>query len=469
MNNNKIKAKNSLNKTVTKMAPAVLTAMIATALGFISLYTSPVPMIQDFGKMLTIGLVVSFILGLFFLTPILFTRDYFFNNEKKEQPKQLQKKTPPKTDKVLGWITRKTITFRWVIIIIAAVTAIFGIWVDLDADAETDVETFMPQDTQELNDIHKLRDVIGTTDQISIVYESDDIFSDQVNTWVDNLTESIETEFPEVVVNTNSLTSIVKQMNNEELPEGEQFKETVTNIPEDRLKLFLNESQTKGHITVGIEHLEASELEIFINDLGVYLKNNNLDAAETTITGKSVLDVEMMQGLTTGRYQMTLLGMGLVFISLLLIYRHPVKAFIPLLPIIFIVGWSGLAMYFLDMSYTPLTATLGALIIGIGTEFTVLIMERYYEEREKGYQSREAIKMANKNIGKAVFVSAITTIGGFSALLISDFVILSNFGLMTLINISLALFSTLIVMPPILIILDRFVKIKKTSLFSQTG
>src|SRR5699024_2545227 len=108
--------------------------------------------------------------------------------------------------------------------------------------------------------------------------------------------------------------------------------------------------------------------------------------------GKAVLDVEMIDGLSTGRYQMTLLGMGLVFLGLLVIYRHPVKAFIPLLPIILIVGWSGLAMYFLEMDYTPLTATLVALIIGIGTEFSVLIMERYFEEREKGRGANVAIR-----------------------------------------------------------------------------
>src|SRR5699024_11687696 len=90
---------------------------------------------------------------------------------------------------------------------------------------------------------------------------------------------------------------------------------------------------------------------------------------------------------------------------------YPVKAFIPLLPIILIVGWSGLAMYFLEMDYTPLTATLGALIIGIGTEFTVLIMERYFEEREKGRGANVAIRVANQKIGQAIVVSALTTLG----------------------------------------------------------
>lgn len=463
MNNQRNKAKKSLYKTVTKMVPAVFTALVATGLGFIALYTSPVPMIQDFGKMLTIGLVVSFFLGVFLLIPILFTRDYFFSNTKKKPKEQQEDKEAKlsKFDVLLDWFTKKTIAFRWLIIALAFGAAAFGIWVDLDANVETDVETFMPQDTQELKDIHLLRDIVGSTDQVSIVYEGDELVSDQVITWVDELTETIGLEFPTVVVDTKSITSIVRLMNDGELPGGDTFSEQIVDLPEDQLKLFLNEAQTKGLITVGIEHLETEDLQVFIKDLDIYLQKHQIGLIETTITGKSVLDVEMIKGLTTGRYQMTLLGMGLVFFGLLLIYRHPIKAFIPLLPILFIVGWSGLAMYFLDISYTPLTATLGALIIGIGTEFTVLVMERFYEERKNGSQSVDAIQITNKKIGKAIFASALTTIGGFSALLASDFVILNNFGQMTLINISFALFSTIVVMPPILIILDRFVKVKE--------
>lgn len=461
MNNNKNKAKHSLKETIKKMAPAVFTAMIATSLGFVALFTSPVPMIQDFGKMLTIGLVISFFLGIFILIPILFTRDYFFTlPNKKQVKKQKSGETPSKVDKVLDWVTKKTGTFRWILISVAVIAAAFGVWVDIDADAETDVETFMPQDTQELKDIHKLREVLGTTDQVSIVYESEKGVSYPVITWVDKLTENIDAEFPEVVVETKSITHILKQMNDEKLPDEESLKEQIADISESQIKNFLNESESKGVINVGIKHLEADKLKQFIDDLNIYLEENKMELVETKVTGKAVLDVEMIRGLTTGRYQMTLLGMGLVFVSLLLIYRHPIKAMIPLLPIIFIVGWSGLTMYFLDISYTPLTATLGALIIGIGTEFTVLVMERFYEEREKGSEALEAIKLTNKSTGKAIFVSALTTIGGFSALLISDFVILNNFGMMTLINISFALVSTIIIMPPILLVLDRFVKTK---------
>ena len=49
-------------------------AVFATVLGFISLYASPVPMIQDFGKMLTIGVIISFIGIVLLLMPILHLR-----------------------------------------------------------------------------------------------------------------------------------------------------------------------------------------------------------------------------------------------------------------------------------------------------------------------------------------------------------------------------------------------------------
>lgn len=453
------RTQNSVFETVTKMAPAVFTALFATALGFLALNTSPVPMIQDFGKMLMIGIVTSFFIGLFILIPILYTRDRFFSVDEHKQ----QKKSKPKQsamENLFGWITNRVITLRWFIVILALILALLGVWVDLDAEAETDVETFMPQDTQELADIHHLRDVLGTTDQLSIVYEGDNILSKQSVDWVQRMTEALPEQFPDVVVKTNSLTSVVQEMNDGEISYDDELEDLLQDLPESQRKLLINEDRTKGVITVGIEHLEAGELKDFTNELERYINKHETSALSTTITGKAIIDVEMVSALTTGRYKMTLLGMGLVFVGLLVIYRHPVKALIPLLPILLIVGWSGGIMYVMDVKYTPLTATLGALIIGVGTEFTILVMERFYEERQRGKPRREAMIIASRKIGTAIFASALTTIGGFSALLASDFVILNNFGMMTLINVSLALISTIVVMPAILVLLDRIVRTK---------
>ncbi|WP_264174999.1 hypothetical protein [Clostridium sp. CS001] len=39
-------------------------------------------------------------------------------------------------------------------------------------------------------------------------------------------------------------------------------------------------------------------------------------------------------------------------------------------------------MYILGIRYTPITATPGELVLGIGTEMTVMLLERYLEERK---------------------------------------------------------------------------------------
>ncbi|MHA6252741.1 efflux RND transporter permease subunit [Oceanobacillus sp. CAU 1775] len=453
------RTQNSVFQTITKMAPAVLTALFATALGFLALNTSPVPMIQHFGKMLTIGMVVSFFIALFLLIPILYTRDHFFNSDEHSQRKNGKPKSST-LEHGFAWITKKVMALRWFIVIFTIILAMVGVWVDLDAEAETDIETFMPQDTQELADIHRLREIIGTTDQLSLVYEGDNLLSKQSVDWVHQMTESLREQFPNVVVKTNSLTSVMQEVNDGEISYGSDLDDFLQELPVNQRKLLINEDESKGVITVGIKHLEAGDLKDFIIELERYIHKHEINDLDTTITGKSIIDVEMVSALTTGRYKMTLLGMGLVFLGLLLIYRHPVKALIPLLPILLIVGWSGGLMYLMDVKYTPLTATLGALIIGVGTEFTILVMERFYEERKKGKSREEAMVIASRKIGTAIFASALTTIGGFSALLASDFIILNNFGMMTLINVSLALFSTIVVMPAILVLCDRLVKTK---------
>lgn len=463
-------SRKSLKITIQKMAPAVLTALIATALGFIALYTSPVPMIQDFGKMLSLGMIISFIVGIFILIPLLYIRDGFFRDS---EIKSDQNSTSISIfDRFLNWWTNKVMMFRWVILIVAIGLAALGIFLDLEAPAETDVETFMPQQSEALADINYVREVLGSTSQVSLIYEGDDILSDSTLTWVDMISEGIVAEFPNEVVKIQSLPELLDTIEQEQRSleaissnSTDSFEESATVnkvdlielLPEDQRNRFINTTNTKGVIHISIEKMSTEELESFVEELKSYIEGNRIGSVETTLTGQSILDLEMVTALTTGRYQMTLLGMALVFLGLLAIYRRPEKAMIPLLPILLIVGWSGLVVYGLGIEYTPLTATLGALIIGIGTEFTILLMERYYEERQAGASNRTAILIANQKIGKAIFASALTTIGGFSALLFSDFAILSDFGMMTLINIGLALISTILVLPALLMIVGPWI------------
>ncbi|NLA31043.1 MAG: MMPL family transporter, partial [Methanomicrobiales archaeon] len=127
----------------------------------------------------------------------------------------------------------------------------------------------------------------------------------------------------------------------------------------------------------------------------------------------------------------------------------------PVIPIIFIVGWNGAIMYLLNLDYTPLTAVLGSMTIGVASEYTILIMERCEEELARGMEFLDAIQTAVQKIGIAVTVSGLTTVFGFSALILSTFNIVSNFGIVTVISVGFSLMGAIIVMPAVLALMHR--------------
>jgi predicted RND superfamily exporter protein len=178
----------------------------------------------------------------------------------------------------------------------------------------------------------------------------------------------------------------------------------------------------------------------------------------TAVTGMPVIGNKMFDALTGGRTKMTFIGIGMVFGGLLLLFRFKVlRALMAALPIALIIGWSSGVMWLLGIKYTPLTATLSALIIGIGVEFTILLMMRYYEERGNGEEPYVAMVTAMTKIGRAIVASGLTVIGGFGALLIAkDFIILKDFGIVTMINVGFALVSTLFVLPSLIVWIDSW-------------
>lgn len=451
---NRFEEEQSVKKTVNHIGKAVAIAVFATVLGFISLYASPVPMIQDFGKMLTFGVIISFFGSVLLLLPILkigkvVNYDVAMNYNIKVKPQR-----ESILNKLLVSLTKFTIQFKFVIIALFVIAAGVGFLSDQYVGVETNIEKFMPQDLQALDDIHIIRDAVKSTDQIIIYLEDENMLSKENLQWISDTTQSLMNRYPNEIVGIKSIDSLISTMTSNEVETYEDKITAISNIPIKLQSNFVSKDHSEALMILNIEQLSTEDSKLLIENINQELENSNMKA---TLTGKTVLDVEMVAGLTEGRITMTLLGLGLVFAALLVIYRNVFKAIIPLIPVVVIIGISSGVMYALGINYTPITATLGALVLGMGTEMTIMVLERYVEERNQGLLKKEAIEKAVGQIGKAVMASGLTTVGGFSVLMFSKFVILQDFGLMTMINISLALISTFIVLPPVIVIFDRFI------------
>jgi predicted RND superfamily exporter protein len=159
---------------------------------------------------------------------------------------------------------------------------------------------------------------------------------------------------------------------------------------------------------------------------------------------------------------MTFVAVIAILVVLLVAFRNPVRAISPLLPVVLALGASSMLLYLSGIEYSPLTSISGPLIIAMGTEFNILLMSRYFEERATGLTPREAMSRASLRIGRAITASGLTVMGGFAVLAFSDFPLLDNFGKVTALNIGLSLLSTLVLLPPLLVWADEGHRVGET-------
>ncbi|MCQ1536622.1 MMPL family transporter [Methanosarcina sp. KYL-1] len=465
----------ALVRTIKHTAPAVLIALAMTALGFIPLFTSTIPMIRDFGKLLLIGVIMCYISAVFFGLVTLYSFDWLAKRNPfglfKKKNGEGKTETGPESspgakvqeakavEKVLIRVADFTIKHSRVILVISLLTCFAGLYADQSVPIQSDTNSFIPQDMPSLIYYKQMQDIIpGMGDHLNIILKVKDNSDPQVLEWMDEFSRHEVANRGHVYAAT-SIVDLVKERNGGTIPEtSEEIRKIYSKIPESESREYKQGSQL---LTIDLDIGQAMEnLEITgIKELRDIVQEDIQwmqppPDVTVTITGQSVAMIDIISALTSGRVFMTMLGIGLVLIGLVVVYRNPMKALSPIIPMFIVVGWSGLVMSGLGLAYTPMTAVLGALILGVGSEYSILMMERYFEEKENGLDPVGAINQAVTTTGSALIASGATTVFGFSALIFSPFPILSNFGLVTVIDVFLAIFVTFVVFPPLIVMMD---------------
>ncbi len=148
------------------------------------------------------------------------------------------------------------------------------------------------------------------------------------------------------------------------------------------------------------------------------------------------------------RLETLLVGLIAVALVLALAFRGDRRrVLVPLAPIVLATGWSALILFVVRVPLNPMSVTLGALVIAISTEFSVLLSERHRQEMAAGHDIVEALRRSYRRTGAAVAASGVTAIAGFGVLALSDIRMLRDFGLVTLIDLTVSLLGVLVALP----------------------
>lgn len=436
--------------SVSNMLPVVGIALLATIIGFITLYISEVPMIRDFGIVLAVGVVISYMVGLFLLHSIIYLAD---KKAPLNQLKEEATRASGRIERILGRIGRLAVNQTLWIFIVAVVFAVAGGIVDHWLPKNTDYEELMPQDTPELVQLRELREIVGVGGTISFMVEADYVTSPEVLGWLKNYQDEALLTYPELISG-DSLATLVSEAAGGTIPAQPQIDTILENAPQLYLAQLLSADHRAVSVSFNTDYISLEET----HDLLQFMQEEAGPPPGVRISpvGTVALGANTIDAMVGARLTMNLICLGAVFVVLLIVYRRIGSTVFTIIPVGAVIAWSSLDMYLIGIPLNPLTAILGVLIIGICTEFMVLLMGRYEEEKRLGLPPRDAMVTALSKIGRAIVTTALTTLGGFGILIVSNFVMIRDFGIATVVGVFLCMVITITVMPGLIVRYDEW-------------
>ena len=124
-------------------------------------------------------------------------------------------------------------------------------------------------------------------------------------------------------------------------------------------------------------------------------------------------------------------------------------------PVLLVVVWLYAFMFAFGFAINLVTATIGAISIGIGVDFAIHFTMRYREELRRHATNHEALRAAGSGTGGALLASALSSVVGFAILAFAPMPLFAAYGLLTAVMIAMALASSLLVLPSILILVTN--------------
>jgi len=172
-------------------------------------------------------------------------------------------------------------------------------------------------------------------------------------------------------------------------------------------------------------------------------------------TGDVIANYESLEAFRNSMLVSLPIAILLTLIIAAALLRSVRYAIASVVPILFVVV--GLYAFMAVAGYTIniVTATIAAIAVGVGIDFSTHFTARFREELENEPNRLAALRRTGEGTGGALVLSALTSVLGFAVMAFAPMPIFATFGVLTAVMIALALLSSLVVLPSVLMLLTH--------------
>jgi uncharacterized protein len=467
-------------------APTIATAGIASVGAMLVLGLSPVPMVRGFGLLLVVGVVIAFLCALTAGSAMLVLAEGRSARRRGAQvrgglfdasvgaawrgARELVLDNP--VNRFVGRVALVEAVRRpGRVLGVGLALAVLGWGLDTQTKVQTNIEKLVPQNLQSLQDLNALERATGVGGQLDLTVSAKDLTKQSTIEWMSSYESAVLKRFgysskrgcgkarvcpafslPDLFQGAATTTGGGAS---KKLTRGE-VQGLLNAIPAYFSQDVITPDRRVATLAFGIRLMGLAEQQHVIEVMRASL--HPPPGVSAQLVGLAVLAAQSDAQVASPwrRLETLLVGLAAVALVLLIAFRGDRRrVLVPLAPIALATGWSALILFAVRVPLNPMSVTLGALVIAISTEFSVLLSERYRQERLRGEATIAALRHTYRRTGAAVAASGVTAIMGFGVLVLSDIRMLRDFGLVTLIDLSVALVGVLVALPAALVLAER--------------
>jgi len=499
----------AIKNSVTEIGTAMFLAMITTVIAFLSFLSASFPPVREFGILLALGVIFTFITALTLLASL----RYILDRRKTASPKKSKERLSVRW--IMRSISAQVIRHQKMILAIMVITTLIFAYGAIRIETGYDMEQFAPEDTPAFELFDKIAKTFpyASQNQEYILIEGNvatvDVLEGIRQTHKNLQDDRFVALNPDGSLKVTSIYTIIKQAveNNESLINRFQL-DADTFIPSsnqqvralfdylshqfDMGAMDIDESMEMDGMEINTSLFSSISLESFGSELGtvlseddgkyqatvirVYidtlyvnsddgdvsddlemLKNELLEdvqvdfgSAEVTVTGQNIISLTITNSLTESQIVSTMISIVLAAIVLILVYRSASLGIIALIPVGFSIVWIMGTMYYIGYTLNALTITVTSITIGIGIDYAIHATERFRYIVDKTGNITKAVCETISHTGGALLIAALTTALGFGVLLFAPIPPQQQFGLILAVTITYSFLTSIFILPLVL-------------------
>ena len=416
----------ALNFTIKEIGLATLLTSITTGIGFITLLTTKIEPVRDFGVNAAIGVVIAYFTVILFTTALL----SFFEENDLVRVSKNNLFWENLMDKVNLFTQKKSKTILWGLLGFT----IICFWGISQITTNFSIVTNFPIGKKITQDFLLFEEKLTSFRPFEIAVMAQDPYSSTDYEFLKEMdkVENKMREYNELqgITSVNDLYKSVNRMVNFNRPDAYIFpadsnnfasiSHLVTKIPNSPLQSLISKDGKKSRISARVKDVGATNIKYLGEDLDQWIAaNTDSDVAVFKRTGTGLIIDKNSEYVRKNLLEGLSIAIGIVALLMAFLFKDWKIIFIALVPNIIPLLVAGALLGFLGIELEAGISIVFAVIFGIAVDDSIHFLSKYKLALTSGKSREEAIDTTFKETGKAICLTSIILFFGFMIMLFS--------------------------------------------------